>query len=95
MKSLERVCYDAKVMAQTVTLTPSTQQKFARLADLLQEASQLMRSIGKGETTVVSENDSFWRDCDELDRAFADRSEQQIVDLVDKAVTAVRTQSPA
>jgi hypothetical protein len=79
-------------MEQTTTLTPSTQEKFMWLADLLRQASDLLRNLASGESARIMDDDEFWQMSDELAQKFSHLSDQELDQLVNRAVRWARQQ---
>jgi hypothetical protein len=72
-------------MSQTV-VKDETLHEFARLADLLQEASLVVRRISHSKKSKVD----FWERSRDLRKSFTGLNEKEIDGLISEAVVSVR-----
>lgn len=86
------VCYSASSMTQpTISIPISTIEKMASVTrtmiGILKELHQEQRLPSE-----MTDDDAFWRDCEALEESFAELSEQQVQELVNNAVSGIRSQ---
>lgn len=84
-------------MTYQASLPIETHEKFSKLAELLDEASHLMRELSRSrvqEGKLPASND-LWAQCEELQEAFSDLNEKQVDALVNRAIHAVRAEKYA
>ena len=80
-----------------VSIPADTQAKFTKLAELLDQASQLIRELGASRAlrNEPPASRDFWQEVAELQEAFSDLNEHQIDKLINQAVQAVRAEKHA